>query len=99
VLKGVADGVVVDLDVGPMGGDEAIGGSAKRVEGFSEFGEALLESGALFDIDFDAGRRNRADFIGQVVSGAIGTKGDENEDEKKHLAHGRMKPRGGRTDK
>ena len=99
VLKGVADGVVVDLDVGPVVAGGAGGGGAEGIEGVAEVREGLVEFGAVFGGDFDAGWGDGADFVSDVVGGAVGADGEDEEEGEEELAHGGMKLGGGARDK
>jgi hypothetical protein len=79
VLKGVSNGVVINLHIGPMSLCEAIGGSAKIGEGLAKAIEALLKFAAISFGDDNTWRRNRSNLFGDVVGCSVGInrKGDE----------------------
>lgn len=68
VTEGIIDGVMEDPDVGEfarrfVGGD----GFDFGAKFFDGFGEVL----AIFVVNFDSGRRDGADFVGDVVGRSI----------------------------
>ena len=60
-----------------------------------EFVETVLEFVAVFGWDFDAGRGDGPDFFGDVVGGAVGAEGGDDEEREEELAHGGIKTIGG----
>jgi len=84
IAKGVIDRVVEDPNVGDFGRSFVGGhGFNFRAKFFDLFGEVS----AIFVVDLDAGRRDWPDFLGEVVSGAIGEereRGEENEGAEVH---------------
>ena len=92
--EGVIDGVVEDPGVGEFG-RRLVGGSGFYFgpEFLNGFGQVL----AVFVIELDAVRRDRADFIGEVISGAVGEEDGNGGEEKCGLEfHGRrMRKAGG----
>ena len=77
VGQGVADGVVIDLHVGQQieQGGLVLEGGAEVVDLLAEFLDAGLQLGAVGGGNGDAGRRDGADLVGQVVAGAVGADG------------------------
>ena len=71
VAKGVIDGVVEDPDVGEFR-RRSVGGN--RFQLLSKVLNRFREVLPIVGVDFHAGRRDGADFVGKIVGGAVGEK-------------------------
>ena len=90
VSQGVVDGVEENPDIG-----SEVCGVGIRLEG-GEFGAEIFDLffklGTIGIRNGEAGRWNRSDFVGDVVSRTIGASDSDGDDEKKHSENheGRM---------
>ena len=94
VTEGVIDRVVEDPDVGDFRG-RSVGGNRFELlaQVLNGFGEVL----AIVFVDFDAGRRDGTDFVGEVVGGAVGEDWERGEEDEGAEVHGEQDEESGRV--